>query len=320
MGTQGLSEWIASIGAGCLKVSNRVAYFKSEILKNLTEDTLIKHHFTTAYCPWANRAVERPCKEVLKALRAQLYEWEMWEFQWPLVIDCIRCIIYQSTCERSSLSKSACDAREVWRHLETLTGIRSFPMIARTAPIVRFKNYKWLAQKKVKASVPVDVLQKSFQKIQRNEARQSGRESIQAQHQHGARTYMQLVNFIWRLRHGSLNTEKRHKLSIEWQGRMWIVEVKADIIFEVENFTRTHPISVQPQRRTPYLPLDDGELASAVLTKKAKPLETPYHIVEYIKGNRRKNGKFELEIKWVAWEIEDQIWTICIRSRRTYLA
>ena len=65
-----LCTWMGSFGCMEWLVSDRGSQFKNELMKSLTDELRIRHHFTTAYSPWANGSVERVCREVLRACKA----------------------------------------------------------------------------------------------------------------------------------------------------------------------------------------------------------------------------------------------------------
>lgn len=58
------AKWITSSWEMNLVVTDEVTHSKSSLMNKLTARTHIKHHFTTAYCPWSNGTVERVCKKV----------------------------------------------------------------------------------------------------------------------------------------------------------------------------------------------------------------------------------------------------------------
>lgn len=49
-------------------------HFKTFLMKELGTEMRIKHHFTTAYRPRADKTVEGLCREVLRIARALLSE------------------------------------------------------------------------------------------------------------------------------------------------------------------------------------------------------------------------------------------------------
>jgi hypothetical protein len=55
-----------------------------------------KHHFTTAYCPWANGTVEAVCKQTIRAARAMLSEMHLAPQEWPCILPAIQAALDNS--------------------------------------------------------------------------------------------------------------------------------------------------------------------------------------------------------------------------------
>ena len=62
---EALCVWLGVFGCMDWIVSDQGSHFKNMLIKSLTEESRVHHHFTTAYCPWSNGSVERICREVL---------------------------------------------------------------------------------------------------------------------------------------------------------------------------------------------------------------------------------------------------------------
>lgn len=54
--------------------------------------------------------------------------------------------------------------------------------------------------------------------------------------------------------------------------------------------------------------MEGSSYASAELIKHSKHLKMDYDIVEDVKRIRRRDGKYELIVKWDSWEEENQTW------------
>jgi hypothetical protein len=91
-----LSLWFAAFGVATTWVSDRGSHFKNLVIDALRKSLRTQHHFTTAYSPWANGTVERACREVLRATRALLSEFQLRPNQWPDVARIVQSIINNS--------------------------------------------------------------------------------------------------------------------------------------------------------------------------------------------------------------------------------
>jgi Integrase core domain/Chromo (CHRromatin Organisation MOdifier) domain len=91
-----LTSWFASFGVATTCVSDRGSHFKNRVIDGVRHALKSRHHFITAYCPWANGTVERACKEVLRACRALLSEFRLVPASWPEVYKLIQAILNNS--------------------------------------------------------------------------------------------------------------------------------------------------------------------------------------------------------------------------------
>jgi transposase InsO family protein len=91
-----LSLWFAAFGVATTWVSDRGSHFKNLVIDALRKNLRSQHHFTTASSPWENGTVERACREVLRATRALLSEFQLRPNQWPDVARIVQSIINNS--------------------------------------------------------------------------------------------------------------------------------------------------------------------------------------------------------------------------------
>ena len=85
--------------------SDRGTHFKKEVIRLVNRMLYARHHSTTAYCPQSNGTVETVCKEVLRACRSLLSEFQLKESEWSVVIPLIQSVLNHSV--RPSLGDQA---------------------------------------------------------------------------------------------------------------------------------------------------------------------------------------------------------------------
>ncbi|OWZ11929.1 Retrotransposon protein, Ty3-gypsy subclass [Phytophthora megakarya] len=83
-------QWVSDLGTHC----------KNQLLELLRKSYGGAHHFTTAYCPWANGTVEVVNRLGLKSLRAILSELKLHILDWPTVLPLVQSALYQTPVER----------------------------------------------------------------------------------------------------------------------------------------------------------------------------------------------------------------------------
>lgn len=87
-------------------VSDQGAHFANSLLKTLTAPLHVEHHFTTAYCQWANGSIEILCKEVLRACSALRHELKLNAKEWPAISESVQSILNNSPFKRLGLRKN----------------------------------------------------------------------------------------------------------------------------------------------------------------------------------------------------------------------
>ena len=79
---EALLQWVAVFGVSHSLVSDQGSHFKNVVIEELNRRLYTRHHFTTAYSPWANGSVERVNSVVLAMVKKILSElrWdnELW--------------------------------------------------------------------------------------------------------------------------------------------------------------------------------------------------------------------------------------------------
>ena len=88
-----LISWFSSFGVVYQWVSDRGTHFKNELVKILREQVRAEHHFTLAYCPWSNGTVEVVCRELLRATRAILSEFQLPHSSWTQVLPIVQSVL-----------------------------------------------------------------------------------------------------------------------------------------------------------------------------------------------------------------------------------
>ena len=131
-----VSQWVASFGCMKWMVTDQGSHFANELIRELTKEYKVKHHFTTAYSPWTNGSIERVCREALRACHALLSEWRLAPQDWPCVIGCIQSILNHCPLKRLGIREKSNSA--VYRApLECFCAIAPLPPMLRALPLQR---------------------------------------------------------------------------------------------------------------------------------------------------------------------------------------
>ena len=88
-----LISWFSSFGVVTQWVSDRGTHFKNELVKLLRDQVRADHHFTLAYCPKSNGTVEVVCRELIRAIRAILSEFQLSHSSWAQVLPIVQSVL-----------------------------------------------------------------------------------------------------------------------------------------------------------------------------------------------------------------------------------
>ncbi|POM58941.1 DNA/RNA polymerase [Phytophthora palmivora] len=95
-----LLDWFKRFGPVPQWVSDQGTHFKNQLLEMLQKSYDGSHHFTTAYCSWANGSVEVMNRLLLKRLRAMLSELKLHISDWSTVLPLVQSALNQIPSDR----------------------------------------------------------------------------------------------------------------------------------------------------------------------------------------------------------------------------
>lgn len=72
-----LLDWFSSFGTVYIWVSDQGSHFLNETVKEVNERLKTTHHFTLPYTPWSNGTVEVVCRELQRATKILLNEFQL---------------------------------------------------------------------------------------------------------------------------------------------------------------------------------------------------------------------------------------------------
>lgn len=202
--------WINAIDS----LRSRVPFHASS-MKNLTQEAGIRHHSTTAYCPWANGTIESLYREVLRACWALQSEWKLPAPEWPAVVEGIQNILNQSPLER--LGKKGDGA--YLTPMKVFLGMNPAPIINCLYPLLGFDNIESISEESAKALIDIESLQQAMGKVHKEVAKRNEKSQTRARAINIARTNVVTVNFtIGDYVMSRRCTNCSHKMEASWYG------------------------------------------------------------------------------------------------------
>lgn len=293
-----LTTWIAVFGTMDWIVSDQGSHFKNRLIKELTEELMVKQHFTTAYSPWANGSVERVCREVLRACRAVLLEFRLAQKDWPAVTECVQSVINQAPLKRLGLRDSS--TRGVYRTpLEVFTAHRPTRPLLAALPVQRYKHVPSLSEARARQLIDIDRTQESLEEMHRNVKGLVSKSRARAVAKHNAKTNVQAANFgkgdFVLVRRAQ---RKGHKLQFVWRGPRRVTEVKSAWVCEVEDLIHRKRETVHARRLVFYRAgLEDKEV-DPILLRYAEHSETTYQDAKQLCDIRKGAAGIEVLVEW----------------------
>ena len=95
-----LIKWFSAFGVVTQWVSDRGSHFKNEVVRLLQEKTKSSHHFTLSHCHWSNGTVEVICRELFRACRALMFEYQLTQICWPSIMPVVQSALNNSLLDR----------------------------------------------------------------------------------------------------------------------------------------------------------------------------------------------------------------------------
>lgn len=302
-----IAKWISTFGGMDWLVSDRGSHFTASLVAHLTEQARVRHHFTTAYCPWANGTVERLCKETIRTAKALLSEWKLSPTKWPTVLNSIQLIVNQSPLEKLGRNGNS----PTWRTpLEVFTGRKPQPMLNQLTPTHELAKHTPIEAARAREISKLPDLQIALQEMHRAVAEGNEKRRTQAQRSHNAKTRVTPVNFdVGDFVLIRSKKAKTHKLTSGWSGPMRILRALSDLVFVVESLDRNDSETVHAQRMIRYPAVNTEEEINDQLREYAAFSEGSRFLVKSLLDVREKDGRTELLVSWKGWEDdEDSTW------------
>ena len=294
-----LIKWFAAFGVVSNWVSDRGSHFKNELIRILRESYRTSHHFTLAYCPWSNGTVEVVCRELLRATRALLSEFQLNQKCWPSVLPMVQSALNNSILERlGNLTPQG-----VFTSLPT-----SSPLSAVTRQDGEVTKVYKISEVRARQLLNSQRIQGALDSMHKDVAERSNRKRQAAVSSHNRKTGVRPINFDsgdFVLR-GLLQRERGRKPSLRWNGPFRVVECRSNYIFLIEDLLTGKREEVHGRR------LKFFQNKSFQVTEELKEhlqyQRNELLVIERFDDIRRKQGKIEALVKWRGFSEEENDW------------
>ena len=304
-----IANWVGAFGSPKWLVTDQGSHFQNKLINALTEELRIEHHFTTAYCPWANGSVERVCREVLRSCKALLAEWNLGCQDWPAVTECVQSVLDHAPLERLGLRSP--NSPGVYRSpLEVFTGHIPVRPLLRALPVHAYKNTASLDELRARQLLNIASMQEAICEMHKEVNGLVSAARKRRVDSHSRKTGVDKTHFVV----GDFvlvrtTTKSHHKLQFRWCGPRRISKVNSDWVYEVQNLITNKCETVHARRLCLYRADQDGTEVSPRLLEAADASERRYETAEAIRDIRDGEGGLMLQLEWSGLPDEaDRTW------------
>ena len=181
-----MNKWFASFGTVHTWVSDKGTHFVNDTISEIAHLTKTHHHFTLAYCPWTNGTVEVVCRELLRATRAILHEFQLPATMWRTTISMVQGAL--NNCKLKSLNNKC--------PLELFTGHRQYSPVTAIATKVKGATVVHsLSDTRLDGIMKTLSMHDKLEDMHRDIEKSTSRRRKNAIEAHNRRTNIRPVNF-----------------------------------------------------------------------------------------------------------------------------
>lgn len=194
--------------------------------------------------------------------------------------------------------------------MEVFLGLKPSPLVIRPLPLRRYCDLNSVSEERCKQILNLGTLAEALDQRHKEVNMQNQYRRKQAQRIHNAKTNVS----PWNIDVGDYvmvrtHCNRNHKLQTNCRGPMRETEAKSSLVFVVEDIVNANKMVVHAQRMLSYPVSQQGELAFAELVKQADHYDTSYHLVDSIRGIRKKGSEYDVLMKWLGFEKgNDKTW------------
>jgi hypothetical protein len=291
-----LEQWFMRYGVVKVWVSDQGTHFKNETIEALRKTLGATHHFVTAYCPWANGAIEVVNRILQRAMKALLSERQLRPNQWPQVLPMVQAVLNHQPADR----------------LGNVAPVTAFLGLPATTPVSGIRPYEEptdATEAEVSAVVRqhVEDLADALEGLHREVTRQSDRRK-ETKRQRRAK---QVGEPLPKLSIGEYVlvgwvTAVPNKLALRWRGPQRIVKAHNDWTFDVQDLVEPYGIQVYHASRLKRYAEQDREVSQDL--KDHIIFADGGHLVENVRACRKLDQEWQLQIKWAGLQEEEVSW------------
>ncbi|KAE8982236.1 hypothetical protein PR001_g23792 [Phytophthora rubi] len=282
-----LLAWFHRYGVVWQWVSDQGTHFKNQVVHELAMKLGANHHFTTAYCPWANGTVEVVNRLLLKCIRAVLSERRLSPSKWETVLGMVQAALNQQPSDK--LGGRA-----------PVTAFMGLPATTPLSAIFTTDGVVEMDEEMLRTKVQQHLTEtaQALEMMHREVSAISDRRRLQARARRAAKAKppnFSVGDFVL----AASVISMPNKLAIKWQGPKRVVQALTDWVFEVEDLNAPHTKTKHHVSRLRFYAESSREVTEDLLQYALH--SQGGHCVEAFCGIRcnEVTKQWEIEVKWL---------------------
>ena len=288
--------WYKRFGVMKYHVSDQGIHFKDKLLAELNRLLQIKHHFVTAYSPWANGTVEVVNREIVNCMKSLLSEFRMEFDRWTEILPLVQHVINHTPSRRL-------DGQAPVTVMTGLPPSLIFDYVYSRLDDTIYRNP--LTPKEIRKITEKlrDSLRDMHKRVNASLKRtRRGKRKSADKNRHAKSLKLAVGDFVLV---AVPKGRKRHKLQTKWTGPWRVIRTLSEWVYVVECLVTGEEKSVHVCRLRLYA----DDLLNITSDLKNQIMHDSWRFqVEEIIGIREVDSQIELKIKWLGFPDEESSW------------
>ena len=323
-------QWASIFGVPEILVTDGGTHFDNRIIQSLCKRFRTKHHITTAYAAWANGAVERVNREIVKLFRVLLAETGLPKAEWPRLLPLVQSILNQQPSRiRAGLTPSqVMMGRVTPRPIDTIAKAdlesSCIEGIDEVSLGQRCKSYYEATAAAMQASWLATAEAHNQRHDQNKRQREKRRENVQlrtevdprqlklkGQKNRGKKgdTVRKVFTEVEQFPVGSYvlvyTSVPRNKLRVQWLGPYKITGTINENVYNIQDIV-THKTSTVHAQRMKMFADQSYEVTEDIRNQVA--YDTEFNVEKFVDWRENDSGELELRVRWLGFQDNEDSW------------
>ena len=293
---EALLDWFKRYGIVPTWVSDQPTHYRNIVLNTLAQRLTSLHHFTTAYCPWANGTVERANRDLSSIFKCILGEFKMPLDQWPLVLPVVQFVLNNT--QQESLSGLA--PIQVFMGREPSSPLKEvFNPVTETFSTIPPPTEK-IKESYLELRAKLAMMHKEVQTASREQHKRNAKRFNNAK-----QANFHIGDFVLWSRID--NKKTLEKLQFVWRGPFRVIDTTSDHVFTIEDLHTKKSYIVHSSRLKFYHDASLNMTAEIMDHVSRQGLIYTVRELKDISWNK-SHKRWEVLVAWDGFEDSESTW------------